>query len=277
MSLILVFVVSCGDTAKSQKQKNDGNTADTTDSADTGEEAEQTDHGDTVEPEEQTDPDNNTDHEGSQEKPDPDESTEEDSDEPQQNEEPAAEKFCQQACETASDCVQVSSNAVYDDDNYKCENGKCIYLGCLSDDECDEVYGAVTQATGKVYRCNKNGAYGYPECTPTCSSASDCDLYGQGTSEYAYDSDNYKCESGLCVYTGCLSDAECKASTYSDLYKCIEQDYFGKTLKICTVACQTADDCPEPGLYECRNSRCVTKSCESDEWCREYNENYSCL
>lgn len=274
MSLILVFVVSCGDTAKSQKQKNDGNTADTTDSADTGEEAEQTDHGDTVEPEEQTDSGSDTAAEESQEKPDADGNSEGSDG---NNEEPAAEKFCQYACKTASDCVQVSSNAVYDDDNYKCENGKCIYLGCLSDDECDEVYGAVTQATGKVYRCNKNGAYGYPECTPTCSNAADCNLYGEGSTQYAYDLDNNKCENGFCVYTGCLSDAECEATTYSDLYKCLPQEYSGKTLKICTVACQTAGDCPNSGLYECRDSVCVMKSCESDEWCRKYDENYSCF
>lgn len=270
LSLMLVFVVSCGDGGKSDEPENQEKPADPTDSADTSENQDQADTGDTTEPAELS---GDTEPTEPSETPDEDESQEE----PQEPEEPAAEKFCQYACTKASDCVTVASNAVYDEDNFKCENGRCIYLGCLSDAECDEVYGAVTQATGRVYRCNKNGAYGYPECTPTCSNAADCNLYGEGSTQYAYDLDNNKCENGYCVFTGCLSDAECEATTYSDLYKCLPQEYSGKTLKICTVACQSDGDCSDSGLYECKNSQCVAKSCESDEWCRKYDEDYSCL
>ena len=260
-------MISCGssDPVKPEQQEDP---ADQADSADTSENQEPADTGDTTEPAETPD---------ETEPAEPSETPDEDSDpEEQKPEEPAAEKFCQYACTTASDCLTGGTSAIYDEDNFKCENGKCIYLGCLSDAECDEVYGAVTEATGRVYRCNKNGAYGYPECTPTCSNAADCNLYGDGSTQYAYDLDNNKCESGFCVYTGCNSDAECQATTYSDLYKCLPQEYAGKTLKICTVTCQTADDCPN-SLYECKGSRCVMKSCESDEWCRKYDENYSCF
>lgn len=270
LSLMLVFVVSCGDGGKSDEPENQEKPADPTDSADTSENQDQADTGDTTEPAELS---GDTEPTEPSETPDEDESQEES----QEPEEPAAEKFCQYACTTASDCVTVGTNAVYDEDNFKCENGRCIYLGCLSDAECDEVYGAVTEATGRVYRCNKNGAYGYPECTPTCSNAADCNLYGEGSTQYAYDLDNNKCENGYCVFTGCLSDAECEATTYSDLYKCLPQEYSGKTLKICTVACQSDGDCSDSGLYECKNSQCVAKSCESDEWCRKYDEDYSCL
>ena len=277
LSLMLVFAVSCGSSSDSAKPEKQENTTDQTDSAGTPEDTDHADSGTPSDPSEPadapTDPTNPTEPTEPSEEPDSDK----DPDEPQEPEDPAADKFCQYACTKAADCVTVSSNAIYDEDNYKCENGKCIYLGCLNDAECDEVYGAVTQATGRVYRCNKNGAYGYPECTPTCSNAADCNLYGEGSTQYAYDLDNNKCENGFCVYTGCLSDAECEASTYSDLYKCLPQEYSGKTLKICTVGCQTAADCPNSGLYECRDSVCVMKRCESDEWCREYNENYSCL
>ena len=192
-----------------------------------------------------------------------------------------AAKYCVIGCKTASDCVPAGSNAITDGDNYNCDNGKCVYLGCLSDAECDEIYGAVTAATGRVYRCNKNGAYGYPECTPACSNAADCNLYGEGSTQYAYDLDNNKCESGFCVYTGCLSDAECETTMYSSDYKCLPQEYVGKTLNICTIPCKSAADCanetyPEE-FYECKNSQCVTKNCENDEWCKNYiGENYSC-
>ena len=274
LNLVLIFAVSCGSSSDSAKPGKQENPTDQADSADTPED---TDHADSGQPSDQaeptTDPADPTEHADPSEEPDSDKNP----DEFQEPEEPVAEKFCQYACTTASDCVTVGTNAVYDEDNFKCEGGKCIYLGCLSDAECDEVYGAVTEATGRVYRCNKNGAYGYPECTPICSSAADCNLYGEGSTQYAYDLDNNKCENGFCVYTGCLSDAECEATTYSDLYKCLPQEYSGKTLKVCTVACQTADDCSSSGLYECRNSLCVMKSCESDEWCRKYDEDYSCF
>ena len=277
LSFLVIFVVSCGDSGSKSVEKENETQSDPADSADTAEETEQPDSGDTAEPAEQTDSDNDPAPEESPEKPDSDESPEENSDDPQQNEEPAAAKFCQYACTKASDCLTVTSNAIYDEDNYKCENGKCIYLGCLSDAECDEVYGNVTAYTGRVYRCNKNGAYGYPECTPTCSDVADCNLYGDGSTQYANDLDNNKCENGLCVFTGCLSDAECEASMYPSGYKCLPQEYSGKTLKICTPACQTDTDCPQSGLYECKDSNCVMKSCESDEWCRKYDEKYSCF
>lgn len=276
LSLLLVFVISCGDGSDTVKPGKQEDPADQADSADTSED---TDHADSGKPSDPADPaDDPADSTDPAEQAEPSEEPDADKnpDEPQEPEEPAAERFCQYACTTASDCLTGGTSAIYDEDNFKCENGKCIYLGCLSDAECDEVYGAVTEATGRVYRCNKNGAYGYPECTPTCSNAADCNLYGDGSTQYAYDLDNNKCESGLCVYTGCLSDAECQATTYSDLYKCLPQEYAGKTLKICTVTCQTADDCPN-SLYECKGSRCVMKSCESDEWCRKYDENYSCF
>lgn len=280
LSFLLVFVISCGssDPVRPEKQENPTDQADSTDTP------EDTDHADSEKPsdpaEPADDPTDSTDPTG-QAEPSEEPDAETNPAESQEPEEPAAEKFCQYVCTTASDCVQAGANAITDADNYKCEDGKCVYLGCLSDAECDEIYGAVTAANGKVYRCNKNGAYGYPECTPTCSTAADCDLYGQGSTGYAYDLDNYKCESGLCVFTGCNSDAECEATMSSSDYKCLPQEYTGKTLKICNLPCKSAADCansvyPEE-FYECRNSLCIAKSCESDEWCKKYmTDDYVC-
>ena len=284
---ILIFAVSCGD-SKNAKTTNEpsqetgdtgsengapdnSNTADSqpNEPADTTDTSDISDTSDTTDTSDMTDTSDTSDTSDSDDTADSGETPAE-----------TTEKYCTFGCQTVKDCIQAGST-ITDEDNYKCENNKCTYLGCLSDAECDEVYGAVTAATGRVYRSNKNGAYGYPECTPTCSNAADCNLYGDGSTQYAYDLDNYKCENGMCVYTGCLSDAECETSTYSSDYKCIEQDYSGRTLKICTLTCKTAADCansvyPEE-FYECKNSQCVTKSCESDEWCAEYmTEDYVC-
>ena len=272
LPFIFIFAVSCGDDPTPADTENQENPTDQADSADTTENQEPADAGDTTDPVEPS---------GDTEPAEPSEIP--DKDEPQEPEEPAAEKFCQYRCTTVSDCIQGESNATNDEDNYKCENHKCVYLGCLNDAECEEVYESVTAATGTVYRCNKNGAYGYPECTPACSSAADCNnLCEAGTTQYAYDLDNYKCESGLCVYTGCNSDSECEATMSSSDYKCLTQEYSGKTLNVCNLPCETAADCgnmvyPEE-VYLCENRQCKMKSCESDEWCAEnINSKFSCL
>ena len=303
LSLMLVFVVSCGDGGKSaaspengenswNSSENSGENGDFEDSENSGKDNysdEESTNNDSETPESEEE-NEKQDSGNSEEEPDSDsgensetnpveEPVEEpDEDKPSEN----TAKYCIFGCNTASDCVPAGANAITDADNYDCKNGTCEYKGCLSDAECDEIYSAVTAATGRVYRCNKNGAYGYPECTPKCSTAADCDLYGQGTStEYAYDFDNYKCESGFCVFTGCNSDAECEATIPSSDYKCQPQEYSGKTLKICTLSCKSAADCANSAypadFYECRNSQCVTKNCESDEWCQTYmTDDYVC-
>ena len=204
LGFLLIFIVSCGDDPAPAEQENSDTSADQADSADIPADTDSADTAEPSEPAEQGEDTGDTEPDGPEETPDEDT----DQEEPQEPEEPAAEKFCQYSCTTASDCIQTGSNAITDEDNYKCENHKCVYLGCLSDSECDEVYGAVTAATGKVYRCNQNGAYGYPECTPECTTASDC-AAGE-TTDNAFDLDNYKCEGGMCVYSGCNSDSECQ-------------------------------------------------------------------
>lgn len=268
LGFLLVFIVSCGHSQPSSEEETPDASAEETDSADSADDTDLADSGEPAEPTSDTEPTEPS------ETPDTDKDPEEMS-----PEEPAAEKFCQYACTTASDCVQTSANAITDEDNYKCEDHKCIYLGCLSDAECDEVYGAVTAATGKVYRCNANGAYGYPECTPECTTASEC-AAGE-TTDNAFDLDNYKCESGRCVYAGCNSDAECQYGGL-DYMRCVPEQYGDKTLKICAQGCTVPADCanavyPEE-LYLCEEGQCKMKSCESDEWCSEHiNPKFSCL
>lgn len=277
LSFLLAFIVSCGNGSDSSKH-NDPETP-AADQADPGDGSEPSETPDTAENGGSSDPTTPAGDTEPSETPGGNDDTMEEDPAP----ETQAERFCQYACETALDCVQGSASAINDEDNYKCENHKCVYLGCLNDAECEEVYESVTAATGTVYRCNKNGAYGYPECTPACSSAADCNnLCEAGTTQYAYDLDNYKCESGLCVYTGCNSDSECEATMSSSDYKCLTQEYSGKTLNVCNLPCETAADCgnmvyPEE-VYLCENRQCKMKSCESDEWCAEnINSKFSCL
>jgi hypothetical protein len=100
---------------------------------------------------------------------------------------------CLQTCAVAADCATPS--APYDDDNYACDAGACVYTGCNSDAECEDL---------GDYACESFEG-GLDLCVLTCDTPADCD----GGSA-AYDEDNYACESGLCAYTGCNSDQECQ-------------------------------------------------------------------
>jgi len=106
---------------------------------------------------------------------------------------------CVMSCGQAADCSQ--GMAPYNEDNYACEDGACRYTGCNSDEECQAV------ATMESYTCRVVPPVEVAQCMPGCASVTDCDL-----GSAAYDQDNYDCEDGLCVYTGCNSDQECSDS-----------------------------------------------------------------
>lgn len=103
--------------------------------------------------------------------------------------------LCLPACSTVSDCDLGS--APYSPDNYSCTGEVCVYTGCVSDTEC--------QTLGdNVCRTQPNSTV--PYCLPACSTSADCNL-----GSAPYDSDNYDCLGGVCVYSGCNSLAECQA------------------------------------------------------------------
>ena len=187
-------------------------------------------------------------------------------------------KKCRTSCKSAADCVVSGANAFTDADNYECRNGDCIYKGCLNDDECQAVYGAIPN---KTYKCNPDGSYGTAECTPTCSAASDCSMYRDAygdTTEYPYDNDNYECRNGFCVYTGCNSDAECdKISSEYVQMKCVQPEYYSNGIRICTTFCTDASECGDTGIYDCIDYQCVAKDCSDTEWCRQnFGEEFTC-
>lgn len=106
---------------------------------------------------------------------------------------------CVKSCSQAVDCSQ--GMAPWDEDNYACTDGACRYTGCNSDEECQAV------PNMESYTCRLVPPVEVAQCMPGCASVADCDL-----GSAAYDQDNYDCEDGLCVYTGCNSDQECSDS-----------------------------------------------------------------
>mgnify|MGYP003384245702 CR=1 FL=1 len=49
---------------------------------------------------------------------------------------------CVESCQTSDDCIHAGQ--VFSADNYECAGGKCKWLGCDSDDECLNTFGAVS-------------------------------------------------------------------------------------------------------------------------------------
>lgn len=103
---------------------------------------------------------------------------------------------CWPTCDVAADCAAASP--ILDADNYACDGGKCRWTGCNSTTECTDAYQTPD------WRCEERGGTGFPTCWPTCTTASDC-----ASASPPFDADNYACDDGVCVYTGCNSTTEC--------------------------------------------------------------------
>lgn len=113
----------------------------------------------------------------------------------------STEPTCWETCTTDADCPHGSSPPAVDGDNYVCDGGKCRYTGCNSTEECRQ--------TNPLYAmCAVRGGIPRPECWRGCTAASDCALSGDD-----YDADNFTCEDGACVHTGCNATSECAGTT----------------------------------------------------------------
>jgi hypothetical protein len=111
---------------------------------------------------------------------------------------------CVKTCLSPADCSLGIS--AYDADNYECKNAACNYLGCRSDQECEQGLSAdyvCSPVFGSVPACQA-------KLSSTCSGPADCVIQDAGQ---AYDEDNYRCDAGTCTYKGCLNDAECSAAS----------------------------------------------------------------
>lgn len=121
---------------------------------------------------------------------------------------------CLLGCTTSAECS--TGAAAFDEDNYGCASGVCVYQGCNDDEECAATFAG-------PYGCRDVAPPTTPvpipvasrNCVRLCTNREDC-----ATDSAAFDGDNYECRSGACVYVGCHDDAECSTSLSSDAYIC---------------------------------------------------------
>jgi len=118
---------------------------------------------------------------------------------------------CVLKCSGVSDCINSSSQPLYDADNYLCSEGYCRWNGCNSDEEC-----ATTMGQSGNYVCRAVPGLSFKSCVIMCGSQGDCSSSGSA----AFDADNYECVANSCVYKGCHSDSECQSSFNNEEYAC---------------------------------------------------------
>ncbi|MDX9723587.1 MAG: hypothetical protein RBU37_22765 [Myxococcota bacterium] len=177
---------------------------------------------------------------------------------------------CALSCVLAADCVSAfSATAITDDDNYACDQGRCTWLGCLNDGECDALFGAGTR---HCVAFEDEPA----SCIPPCEEASDC-VSDSGTA--MRDADNFACEAGACRYLGCLSDEECEQSLSAD-FACVTAP--GQNVRSCLPRCESDRDCAlgNTGWIQdrCLGGVCVRAGCQDDASCQAANdERFACF
>lgn len=162
---------------------------------------------------------------------------------------------CVKACSEPKDCVALRNDATHDENNYACEGGSCVYLGCQSDAECEEIN------PGFGYICTAAG------CVTPCTEPAECAILEYPT----YDENNFECRDGGCFYLGCISDSEC-ALELGNAYNC--QDPLQKGEGACGLRCSgdNVDNCvksTESALdadnYICEDEKCVYTGCKQGE------------
>ena len=168
-----------------------------------------------------------------------------------------AADVCLVACADASDCGM--GVEAYDEDNYACLDGGCVYSGCNSDAECSSLGEYVCRDVGPLRVCQ-----------PACAVVADCDM---GLAPY--DEDNYACVDGGCDYLGCVSDAECAVL---GAYTCAVSS---SDISYCAPSCDAVSDCVgteaayDEDNYVCEDGACVYLGCNSDAECEDSGD-YVC-
>lgn len=165
---------------------------------------------------------------------------------------------CLEACSTAADCA--GNVDLFDEDNYSCEAGGCEYLGCNSNQECIDFYGATS------WVCRDFPGQETKWCNLTCSEPADCVPFASGD---LFDASHYTCDAGMCNWTGCVSNAEC-AAQYGGTFVCHYVDGMGT----CVNGCGNATDCGDGGAandadnYRCETGACVYEGCNDTAECK---------
>jgi hypothetical protein len=172
---------------------------------------------------------------------------------------PAPFPSCWHSCGTPDDCATAGAPSL-SASHWSCD-GVCHYLGCQSVADCPT-------SGGQSYVC-VSAPGSIPACIPACATPSDCVTAGVPIFQAA----NYACRAGLCQWTGCLSDQECR-DTYSDpRYLCRQVP--GWTLQSCFLACTAPSDCVSANAsvlldadnYACDGGLCTWTGCRSTAEC----------
>lgn len=166
---------------------------------------------------------------------------------------------CLTACTTAADCGQ-SGTPAFDENNYRCDDGACVYRGCETDAECHEQFSS-------DFRCYQDSSIA--TCRQTCSTPADCAF----PDALSHQEDNYLCSNGVCTWMGCNNDDDC-AGGQSGEFRCFDaRDLPNADVPTCRKVCDTASDCAQAtelygeDNYECRNGGCVWTGCNSTAEC----------
>jgi hypothetical protein len=179
---------------------------------------------------------------------------------------------CLTQCDLPADCdLYDGQYTAYDAEHYACTDGGCVWLGCNSDQECSELQ--------PDYKCHPMPFTDFKSCVPSCNLASDCSLAAAGT---LYDTDNYECTNGACVFTGCNTDTECQ-ETQGATYVCVDPFNIGQ--RSCYQGCSISSDCGTPDSgpaydannYQCDEGLCIYSGCLNDTECSDTFDGMVCV
>jgi hypothetical protein len=179
--------------------------------------------------------------------------------------------FCAKTCTEPSDCPPSEETLIDDANNWECTaEGYCVYLGCMSNEECQAVY-------NPSWICTEGTGLGtIPGCARLCDIVDECNLGSPW-----YDGDNYLCNGeGFCEYTGCADSVEC--TELVDDYVCAPMT--GYVVDVCQATCEVPEDCGtgapafDADNYDCVDSLCVYTGCNSESECQDsWDSEYTCV
>jgi hypothetical protein len=119
----------------------------------------------------------------------------------------------------------------------------------------------------------------FKSCVPGCSVGTDCGIAGGGS---LYDHDNYQCNDGACIFSGCNTDTECQEAL-SEASVCLDPFSIGQNN--CYTSCNTREDCELSGAtaaydadnFNCEDGLCLYAGCRNDEECADTYEGMICF
>lgn len=137
-----------------------------------------------------------------------------------------------ETCSIAADCCTSGSGGacgVYPN-KWACEQGSCVYQGCLEHSECAAWAQAQGSPSPENFTCQRWPCHEMGSCTarPTpCNTPTDCCVPGAAVPCGTY-GNRYRCENGGCVLDSCLDHPDCQSYAQAlglpdpALYSCAE-------------------------------------------------------